>query len=338
MAFAPRPPEVLSPADRSLQGVVWDRRCQQSLLRRIWRTLSLRHVAVFGLLVLYFSAGIAYFTWQEGWSAADCVYFCVMMITTVGYGDVAPATPQGRLATCIFSLAAAALVANALADMVLGLATAGPLENLARHLPGGRSGDSEHAQKKRRLRLQEILCLILLTLVYLAGHFLLDLTDWRDCAYFAVVTVTSIGFGDIAPETPSARLAMALITALAVPMFGSTFALYVDVHRLSKAQRKHRSAAVESDAGRAPHELAQRLAAASRAVVASLNEESNKAGGTMPTLSREDFLAAVLVRCGAASYEDIASFMRDLQGLQDAHQPSISSDNWKQPSEQGKNQ
>ena len=34
---------------------------------------------------------------EEGWTAGDCLYFAVVIATTVGYGDVLPTTPASKV-------------------------------------------------------------------------------------------------------------------------------------------------------------------------------------------------------------------------------------------------
>ena len=56
-------------------------------------------------IVLFMSilaVGIAGFMVFEGLSFCDALYLAVATITTVGYGDIAPKTPIGRLFTCVF--------------------------------------------------------------------------------------------------------------------------------------------------------------------------------------------------------------------------------------------
>jgi voltage-gated potassium channel len=40
----------------------------------------------------------------EGWAVLDCFYMSAMTITTVGYGDFAPATAAGKLFTTCYAL------------------------------------------------------------------------------------------------------------------------------------------------------------------------------------------------------------------------------------------
>ena len=42
-------------------------------------------------------AGVLVYHWLEGWSYLDALYFCVVSLATVGYGDL---TPRRRWPRC----------------------------------------------------------------------------------------------------------------------------------------------------------------------------------------------------------------------------------------------
>lgn len=46
--------------------------------------------------------GTVVYHFLEGWSWVDSMYFSVITLTTVGYGDIAPATDGGKLFTIIY--------------------------------------------------------------------------------------------------------------------------------------------------------------------------------------------------------------------------------------------
>ena len=48
--------------------------------------------------------GAALFHWLEGWSWLDAVYFVVITLTTIGYGDFAPTKPVTKIITIFYGL------------------------------------------------------------------------------------------------------------------------------------------------------------------------------------------------------------------------------------------
>lgn len=46
--------------------------------------------------------GMLVYHWLEGWSLFDALYFSVITLATVGYGDLVPTTPIAKLFTIIY--------------------------------------------------------------------------------------------------------------------------------------------------------------------------------------------------------------------------------------------
>ena len=61
--------------------------------------------------------GVLVYHWLEGWSYLDALYFCVVSLATVGYGDLTPTTPLARAFT-IFYLINGIVVLLALFDRI----------------------------------------------------------------------------------------------------------------------------------------------------------------------------------------------------------------------------
>ena len=54
------------------------------------------------LLAYIFLGGLAYMLLEEGWTYADGIYFSIVTISTVGFGDLNPSTDASRLFTVIY--------------------------------------------------------------------------------------------------------------------------------------------------------------------------------------------------------------------------------------------
>lgn len=46
--------------------------------------------------------GSVFYHFVEGWSWLDSLYFCVITLATVGYGDFSPQTPLGKIFTMVY--------------------------------------------------------------------------------------------------------------------------------------------------------------------------------------------------------------------------------------------
>ncbi|KAF1788399.1 EF-Hand 1, calcium-binding site [Phytophthora cactorum] len=65
---------------------------------------SLRpNLVALGLVLSYVAVSILVFHYTEDWSIVDCVYYAMVIVTTVGYGDVVPITNAGKAITIFFA-------------------------------------------------------------------------------------------------------------------------------------------------------------------------------------------------------------------------------------------
>jgi len=70
------------------------------ILRRMWHEPAFRALIIIeGILI---GGGMIFYHYIEGWNWLDAAYFCVVTLATVGYGDISPETPYGRLFTIFY--------------------------------------------------------------------------------------------------------------------------------------------------------------------------------------------------------------------------------------------
>jgi len=90
------------------------------LLRTLWCGVREDHsfralMVTMGLVV----TGGTLFYWQiEGWSLVDSLYFCIITMATIGYGDLTPTTPLSKLFTVGFVILGVGLFATFVGKIV----------------------------------------------------------------------------------------------------------------------------------------------------------------------------------------------------------------------------
>src|ERR687894_2137098 len=80
-------------------------------LVRLWRRdPDFRTLVI--LVIFTLMTGTIFYSLQEGWSLVDALYFSVTTLTTVGLGDLSPATTIGKLFTIVYIFSGIGLLAG----------------------------------------------------------------------------------------------------------------------------------------------------------------------------------------------------------------------------------
>ena len=90
------------------------------LLRALIRTLAdpaTRGMASLALLTI--ASGTSFYTFVEGWRVIDALYFSVIMLTTIGFGDLVPTSDLGKLFTVVYSLVGIGILASFVASIAM---------------------------------------------------------------------------------------------------------------------------------------------------------------------------------------------------------------------------
>jgi voltage-gated potassium channel len=107
-------------------------------LRAIW---GLRHDSQFGglalLTVVAIASGTGFYSLVEGLRFVDALYFSVITLTTVGYGDFAPETDAGKLFTSAYVLVGIGILAAFVTRLAAEMARTSALPHRRSHRRAG---------------------------------------------------------------------------------------------------------------------------------------------------------------------------------------------------------
>ncbi|KAE8749689.1 hypothetical protein FOCC_FOCC003676 [Frankliniella occidentalis] len=144
------------------------------------------------------------------WTLLQGVFFASTVLTTIGYGNIAPVTLSGRVFCLSFALIGIPLTLSVIADLGVLLASAVsaiPCWGWCRSWWSLDDGGKAAMWRNGLIALGAVLLLF----VYLAAGAAMftlweDGWDFFDGFYFCFITMTTIGFGDLVPRHPSYTL------------------------------------------------------------------------------------------------------------------------------------
>jgi potassium channel subfamily K len=202
------------------------------------------------LVIIYFALPHALGGAEGTWTFLESMYFAVQTFTTVGYGDYTPKTDGGKIFVCFYIHLALVCIAVAVSNI---------MDNITRVAAEARKRAQKDAMKKgvqkksapkeeeesglfheptkaekrwaQRKRFLMFLFLHVGTLVG-GGLIFAYAEDWEEAGvegntfvngfYFAVVTMTTVGYGDITAQDPLSMAAAVFVMLFGVPIIGVT--------------------------------------------------------------------------------------------------------------------
>jgi len=183
-------------------------------------------------ILLYFILSVLIYAPLEGWSIADCIYYSVILLTTVGYGDLSPKHTLSRLVSCVFVIVGLTLVASQLGDCLDQLVQmeVKAQKSLIQRVLHSSSSDDEvgllDAKAHRRRRAKRLLMSLTGVLVWVAFSMVVfkfsfqHAPGWWETLYFSVMTLTTVGTGDFVPHGNASKILVSVICLVGVPLFG----------------------------------------------------------------------------------------------------------------------
>jgi len=81
--------------------------------RSIWVGLKDKEFrALFFWVLIVIAIGTSFYTQVEHWRPLDALYFTIITLTTVGYGDFAPKTDAGKIFTMVYIFVGISLISG----------------------------------------------------------------------------------------------------------------------------------------------------------------------------------------------------------------------------------
>ncbi|XP_030552936.1 two-pore potassium channel 3-like [Rhodamnia argentea] len=205
------------------------------------------------LLVAYLSFGVAIYWYNRDDFAAiethpvvDAMYFCIVTMCTIGYGDITPNSTATKMFSIMFVLVGFGFIdilLSAMVSYVLDLQESYLLRAAQDRKENKDSGGSYLIDlKKGRMRIRMKVALALGVVVICIGigvaamHFV-ERLGWLDSFYFSVMSVTTVGYGDRAFTSLPGRIFASIWLLVSTLAVARAF-LYLAEARVDKRQRR----------------------------------------------------------------------------------------------------
>lgn len=233
-------------------AVISDFNHQGPVVRPQFSSQSIVRQAVI-LLIMYLLLGVVIywfnrhnFSATETHPVVDALYFCIVTMCTIGYGDITPNSTATKLFSILF-----VLVGFGFIDILLSGMVSYVLDLQENHLLQAvktKAGIEKDARsyiidvKKGRMRIRLKVSLALGVVVLCIGigfgvmHFVEGL-GLLDSFYLSVMSVTTVGYGDHAFKTLTGRIFAAIWLLVSTLAVARAF-LYLAEARVAKRHRR----------------------------------------------------------------------------------------------------
>lgn len=194
--------------------------------------------------MLIYSINRDNFLANETHPVVDALYFCIVTMCTIGYGDITPNSTSTKLFSILFVLVGFGFIDILLTGMVsyvLDLQENHLLRNVKRGTEKDSAGSYIIDVKKGRMRIRMKVGLALGVVVLCIGvgvgvmHFLENL-GWLDALYLSVMSVTTVGYGDRAFHSLPGRIFASIWLLVSTLAVARAF-LYLAEARVDKRHR-----------------------------------------------------------------------------------------------------
>ena len=203
-------------------------------------------------VILYISIGVlVYITNVEGFKGkstfklVDALYFTIISLCTIGYGDIVPCTNFTKVFTCLFLLVGVRfvdLMLNGLLTNVLDKQRTVLLstmdDNKLNKVFDTYMVDAKKKRSRGRMKVMLALAVVVGTISFctIIVHEVEGLS-WIDSFYLSVISVTTVGYGDKSFSTTAGRLTATVCLLVSTLAFAKAFLFLTDL-RMDRRNRQ----------------------------------------------------------------------------------------------------
>uniref|UniRef100_A0A7S4B0P3 Potassium channel domain-containing protein n=1 Tax=Chrysotila carterae TaxID=13221 RepID=A0A7S4B0P3_CHRCT len=219
-------------------------------------------IALFALFFYILVGTVVYqkLAYDQGWTTIDATYFCLVTMSTVGYGDLVPLTTGNRAFTVVMIFVGIIFVfttvSSAVGLIMRPISDAGRalMERLfpQRPIDINRNGQPDFMAPRHPVifysknLLPSILLNTFIQLISAAVFLAFEEWDFGESFYHCLVTATTVGYGDITTRTQGGRLWACFHIMISVALLGELLSSVDELRQTRKrAVRKVRQLAAE---------------------------------------------------------------------------------------------
>jgi len=176
------------------------------------------------ILISYLAFGTGMYIWREDWSFWNSLYFCVVSLLTVGYGDFYPSSDSMKVFTVFFVYCGISFVAGTV-GVLMGRALSSFTED------GPDNANKCGMSQNMREIFWSLLSLTILGTIGTCFYYFHENMDLVDAFYFTMITLATVGYGDQVAYKQSSRIFSIFfvffgvsVTAFAVGRFATVLA------------------------------------------------------------------------------------------------------------------
>jgi len=235
------------------------------------------------ILFIFLIGGATIFSAAEHWSYWESLYFCSVSLATVGYGDITPNTNAMKIFTIVYLYFGIAFVASAVGQIV------GRTVGKGLNRDQKTEDDMEKKWYKPSANQAELLrawaVIIILSAIGTVFYSVNENMSTSDALYFSMITLASVGYGDISLKKMSTKIFDIFFILIGVTLMGMALMKFAEVWARMEQQKQIDKFVKQG---------------VTMEVIQAIDED--KSG----EIERAEFLAYMLVHMGKVESKDIS--------------------------------